>query len=122
MSVISLMNAVVNIETETQTKNSSGLGTRSWAVRSSPSGTALPARIDDLDDNTILEYARLGYEATNVIYFASDPSLAGHEATSRIVWRNSAYYITKIQNSGGQINKLWRAVAVGKPLAYSTTG
>lgn len=122
MSVTSLMNTVVNIEVETGSKNSSGLNTRTWAIRSSPSGTGLAARVDDLDSKTMLEYARLGYSATNVFYFAANPFLAGSEATSRIVWNGDAYYLQKVQNSGGQINKLFKIVAERKALTYSTSG
>jgi hypothetical protein len=148
MSVHSTMNNVVTIETVANTKNSSGLNARSWTVRTAYAGMTLnqlatltidelatlqlavgeplACRVMDLSDKVMLEYLRLGYVATTVFYFATDPllSVGGSEAEAknRIVWNGWAFYPQAVQNSGGQLNKLFKVIAVRKPLTYSTSG
>lgn len=118
MSMLTLMNTTCNVETETQTVNSSNMVKRSWSVTT----TALPCRHQDMNETVMIEYGRLGYSASDFFYFASDPGIAGGEATKRIVWGGYAYYVQQVQNMGGQVNKVYKVVAERKPLAYSTTG
>lgn len=118
MSIASTMNTTLNIETETQTKSAAGLLSRSWTTRTAD----VPARVQDMDAKTVIEYARLGYDCNATAFFASDPELKGNEATSRLVVDGAAFYVVLVQNQGGRINKLWKVVCNKKPLAYSTTG
>jgi hypothetical protein len=118
MSLQSLLNTTVNIEINTQVKSVAGLPGRTWTVTQ----TAVPTRRHVVDEEDKVEYARLGYDATDIFYFTTDPGIYGHESKTRLVWNGYAYYVKIAENQGGTFNRVYAITCEKKPLQYSTSG
>lgn len=106
MSTTSLMNTTVAIQTESVTKDALGITTRTWATTTA----SIPARVRSLHGDQQIVYGRLGLKVTDLFYFATDPGLTGNENISRIAWAGRYFYVRKVNNEGGQMNRVWQVM------------
>lgn len=113
-----MMNTTCAIEQESTSKDSAGYVHRTWSTLTA----SIPARVRNLTASDVMKYGRLANEATNVIYFATDPGLAGNESTRRINFGGVVFYPVFVDNAGGQLNRLWQVLVRKKPLQTSTSG
>jgi hypothetical protein len=109
MSIKTLLNTTVNVQTQTATKSVLGGAGASWSAKASNA----PARVMQLDADVVEAYGRLGYKVSHRVYFDTDYSIS---AKDRIIHDGTAYEVHSVNNAGGHMDRLWHVDVNRLPL------
>jgi hypothetical protein len=111
MSLNSLLNVTVDIQTQAASKSMFGGDNSGTNYTAKASGVR--ARVSQLAADVIEAYGRLGYQVSHRVYFDTDQNLS---VKDRIVFEGKAYEVRSINNAGGHLDRLWHVDVLRLPL------
>lgn len=110
MSISSLLNTVVDIQTETESKSAMGGTSKTWTT----TNTGISAKVDPISSEASAAYGRMGWDATDHVFFDSDWGLAPN--VNRIVFNGDQFLIRGVYAYAGGSLAYWKAVCLRRPL------